>query len=309
MGTWGTVPKVPILIEVRMKIKGKIINIVSNIFYVEVNDKIYECTSRGIFKTKDLKPVVGDDVLIEVENEKGNILEIVDRTKYIKRPKMANLTQLILVVSSKNPVPDLLMLDKQLAFAELLGIDVLIVINKIDLEKEENIQKIFKIYSEIGYKVILTNAKTAQGVEELKKELKNNLSAFSGNSGVGKSTLLNGIFNASITEEGVVSQKNKRGKNITTSIKLFKLDEDTYIADTPGFGAFDIYEIEKENLYKYFKEFAPHEEMCEFVGCTHIKEEKCGIKQALEEGNISNSRYDNYVKIYNDLKDREEHKW
>ena len=158
-----------------MKIKGKIINIVSNIFYVEVQDKIYECTSRGIFKTKEEKPVVGDNVLIEVENDKGNILEIVDREKYIKRPKMANLTQLILVVSSKNPVPDLLMLDKQLAFAEFFNVKPIIVINKIDLDEEEacNIEK---IYSNIGYIVIKTNAKGNINIEELKKYLEGNIS-------------------------------------------------------------------------------------------------------------------------------------
>ena len=153
-----------------MKIKGKIINIVSNIFYVEVQDKIYECTSRGIFKTKEEKPVVGDNVLIEIENEKGNILEIVDREKYIKRPKVANLTQLILVVSSKNPVPDLLMLDKQLAFAEFLNVKPIIVINKIDLDENEA-NNIEEIYSNIGYTVIKTNAKESVNIEELKQYL------------------------------------------------------------------------------------------------------------------------------------------
>ncbi len=125
----------------------------------------------------------------------------------------------------------------------------------------------------------------------------------------GKSSLLNSIFKETLTEEGEISSKNKRGKNTTTQIKLYKIDEDTYIADTPGFATFDVYEIEKENLYKYFREFAEFEKQCEFVGCTHIKEQECGIKKALEEGKISSSRYENYIKIYNDLKDKEEHKW
>ena len=141
-----------------MRIEGRIINIISNIFYVEVEDKIFECTSRGIFKTKEEKPVVGDNVLIEVENEKGNIIEIVDRQKYIKRPKMANLTQLVLVISSKNPMPDLLMLDKQLAFAEFLNVKPIIVINKMDLDEVEA-NKIESIYSNIGYTVVKTNAR------------------------------------------------------------------------------------------------------------------------------------------------------
>lgn len=290
-----------------MKIKGKIINIISNIFYVEVDKKIYECTSRGIFKTKELKPVVGDNVLIEIENEKGNILEIVERKSYIKRPKMANLTQLILVVSAKNPVPDLLMLDKQLVFAESLNVKPIIVINKIDLD-EEQAKSIEKIYSNIGYTVIKTNAKGSINVEELKKHLKENISAFSGNSGVGKSTLINSIFEKDETLEGEISNKNNKGKNTTTSVKLYKIEENSYIADTPGFSNFDIYEIPYKELYKYFIEFNKYISNCKYADCTHIKEQICGIK--LEIGNnISVSRYNNFKKLYEELKDREEHKW
>lgn len=291
-----------------MKIKGKIINIVSSIFYVSVEEKIYECTSRGIFKTKDLKPVVGDDVLIELEDNKGNILEIVDRKKYIKRPKMANLTQLILVVSSKNPEPDLLMLDKQLAFAEFLNVKPIIVINKIDLE-EKIAKDIEDIYSKIGYKVIKTNAKGNINIEELKENLKGNISAFSGNSGVGKSTLINSIFEKEETLEGEISKKNSKGKNTTTSVKLYKIENDSYIADTPGFSNFDIYEITYKEIYKYFREFNEYEQDCEYLDCTHIKEKICGIKEAMQEGKISKSRYDNFKKIYEELKDKEEHKW
>lgn len=290
-----------------MELKGRIINIVSNIFYVEAEEKIYECTSRGIFKTKDLKPVVGDNVLIKVENEKGNILEIVDRKKYIKRPKVANLTQLILVVSSKNPVPDLLMLDKQLAFSEFLEVEPIIVVNKIDLD-EETANNIEKIYSDIGYKVIKTNAKERINIDEIKEILKGHISGFSGNSGVGKSTLINSIFEKDTTQEGEVSNKNNKGKNTTTSVKLYNIEKDSYIADTPGFSNFDIYEIPYKELYKYFKEFNDYIQDCEYLDCTHIKEKNCGVK--LEVGNnISESRYNNFKKIYEELKDKEEHKW
>jgi len=291
-----------------MRKKGKIINIVSNIFYVSVENSTYECTSRGIFKTKDLKPVVGDDVLIELEDRQGNILEIIDRKKYIKRPKMANLTQLILVISSKNPEPDLIMLDKQLAFAEFLDVKPIIIINKIDLD-EEQANKVEKIYSQIGYTVIKTNAKGNKNVSELKEYLKKNISGFSGNSGVGKSTLINSIFERKATLEGEISHKNSKGKNTTTSVKLYKIEEDSYIADTPGFSNFDIYEIPYKELYKYFKEFNNYIENCEYMDCTHIKENICGIKKALKEGKISQSRYDNFKKIYEELKDKEEHKW
>ncbi|MCI9287311.1 MAG: ribosome small subunit-dependent GTPase A [Clostridia bacterium] len=293
--------------------RGIIVGNISNQYLIQTQDKkVYEAVARGKFKINEITPVVGDKVEIDILDENKNtavITKIFDRTKYIKRPKLANLTKLVFVISSRNPKPDLLMLDKQLVFAEFLGIDAIIVINKTDLEKKENIEAIKEIYENIGYKVITTNAKQRQGIDELKNELTNNISAFSGNSGVGKSTLLNAIFEKDVTQEGQISIKNKKGKNTTTAIRLYEIEEDTYIADTPGFSVFDIYEIETRDLYKYFREFKVYEKSCEFVGCTHIKEKECGIRKALEEGNISNSRYQNYIKIYEDLKDREEHKW
>jgi len=291
-----------------MKIKGKIINIVSNIFYVEVDQKIYECTSRGIFKQSDIKPVVGDNVIIEAEENTGNILEVLDRINYIKRPKIANLTQLILVVSIKNPKPDLLMLDKQLAFAEFLNIKPIILINKIDLDNEKQAKDIEKIYTSIGYKVIITSAKEEINIADLKNILNNNISAFSGNSGVGKSSLINSIFNKAKALEGDISNKNKKGKNTTTTIKLFEIEKNTYIADTPGFSNFEIYEIPYKELYKFFIEFNQYVGNCEYVDCTHIKENKCGVKEMVGK-EISISRYENFKKIYEELKDKEDYKW
>ena len=285
---------------------GRIINIISNIFFVEINNNIMQCTSRGIFKEKEIKPIAGD--IVKVNTEDLSIQEVCKRNSYIKRPKIANVSKIILVVSAKKPKPDLLMLDKQLAFAEYLNIEPIIIINKVDLDN--NIaEEIKKIYSSIGYKVILTNAKELIiYLSELNQELKNNISVFSGNSGVGKSTLINDLFNKEITEEGEISHKNKKGKNTTTSTKLYKLENNTYIADTPGFSNFDIYEIPYKEVYKYFKEFNKYIEKCEYQDCTHIKEEICGVKK--EVGNyISKLRYENFKEIYQDLKDREEHKW
>ena len=286
--------------------KGRIINIISNIFYIEIENEIIECTSRGKFKEKEIKPVVGDVVKVNIKDK--SILEVLDRTSYIKRPKVSNITKLILVVSCKKPKPDLLMLDKQLAFAEFLNIEPIIIVNKIDLDKKIA-DEIENIYSKIGYKVIKTNAKQLDiNTTEIHNELKNNICAFSGNSGVGKSTLINGIFNNIITKEGEVSHKNNRGKNTTTWVKLYKIDGNTYIADTPGFSTFDIYEIDYKNLYRYFKEFNKYAKNCEYQDCSHLKEEVCEIKKEVEK-NISNSRYENYKKIYEELKDKEEHKW
>lgn len=292
--------------------QGIIIENISNLYRIKAENKIYEATARGKFKQNEITPVVGDNVEFEIldeENRKAVIEEIGERKVYIKRPKLANITQIIFVVSSKDPKPDLLMLDKQLAFAEFLKINSVIVLNKTDLDKKEAFKEIKKIYEKIGYKVIITDAKNKQGIEDLKAEMKNNINAFSGNSGVGKSTLINGIFDKDITEEGEISKRNKRGKNTTTSIKLYEIDENTYIADTPGFSTFDISEIESKNLEKYFREFKENIINCEFVGCTHIKEENCGIKTAIQEGKIDISRYNRFCKIYNELKEREERKW
>ena len=292
--------------------QGLIIENRTNLYKIETKEKIYEATARGKFKKDEITPVVGDIVEIQVideENNKAVIENIEERKVYIKRPKLANITQIIFVVSSKDPKPDLLMLDKQLAFAEFLEIKAVIVLNKTDLDKKKEFQNIKQVYEKIGYKIIETNAKNREGIKELREILKNNINAFSGNSGVGKSTLINGIFNNEITQEGEISKKNKRGKNTTTSTKLYEIDKNTYIADTPGFSTFDISEIESKDLAQYFIEFNKYIPNCEFVGCTHIKEENCGIKQAIEEGNIAQSRYERFCRIYSELKEKEERKW
>lgn len=284
--------------------QGKIINNISNLYYIESNEQIYICNARGKLKEEGI--VVGDIVNF---NENEHIIEKIEkRINYIKRPKISNITQIICVVSSKNPKPDLLMLDKQLAYAEYVGIKSVIVINKIDLNKEKA-EEIKQIYNNIGYEVVETNAKEKVGLDSLSRILENNISVFAGNSGVGKSTLLNSIFGKELSKSGLISNKNKKGKNTTTNISLYKLKKNEYIADTPGFSTFDISEIESNELAKYFKEFKNHIKECEYVGCRHIKEENCGIKNALQRNEISESRYQNFIKIYEELKDREEHKW
>lgn len=300
--------------------KGIIVENISNLYRVkiiekssEANGKIYEANARGKFKKDDITPVVGDFVECEVvkedkEKDRVSIDKILDRKVYIKRPKLANISQIVLVISSKHPKPDLLMLDKQLVFAEFLGVDVLIVLNKIDLDKEKSFKEIKRVYEKVGYKVIETEAKVGKGIDKLRKELYGNTNAFSGNSGVGKSTLINAIFGKDMTQEGEISKKSRRGKNTTTSTKLYEIDEGTYIADTPGFSTFDISEIESKNLASYFKEFRDYIPDCEFVGCTHIKEENCGIKNAITEGRIKQERYDRFCKIYQELREKEERK-
>lgn len=292
--------------------QGIIVENKSNTYCIKSNNEIYEAVARGRLKNENLNPVVGDKVQFEILNEEKKeavIEKIEERTVYIKRPKMSNITKIILVVSCKHPKPDLLLLDKQLIFAEWLKIKPVIVLNKIDLDSKNDYEEIENIYSDLGYKVITTNAKDNIGIDKLLEELKGEISAFSGNSGVGKSTLINAIFNDLVTIEGEISTKNKRGKNTTTGTKLYEINENTFIADTPGFSTFDIYEIDYRELYKYFIEFNKYVENCEYIGCSHVGERRCGIKDALESNEINKSRYDNYVKIYQELKKKEDNKY
>ena len=290
--------------------QGVIIGNVSNTYKIETTEKIYVAYARGKFKNRDIKLLVGDRVEIEVTDEEKNeaiIEEILPRNNEIKRPKIANIDQIIFIISTKNPKPDLLMLDKQLAYAEKIHVEPIIVVNKCDLK--EIYKSIKELYSKVGYKVIVTSAKQNIGIDELKQVLRNKISVFSGNSGVGKSSIINALFDKEKTQEGEISKKNKKGKNTTTDTKLYKLEKDTYIADTPGFSSFEISEIESTELDKCFREFVPEIEKCEFVGCTHIKEENCGVKKAMQDGRVSTERYERYCSMYYELKEKEKYKW
>ena len=296
-------------------------------YKIKTEEKEYNAYARGKLKNIEITPLVGDIVEFSVLNEeeiknsynneiKNNIYnstkidavieKILPRKNELKRPKVANIDQIVFILSAKHPKPDLLMLDKQLAYAEFVNIKPIIIINKMDLANCEEIQK---LYTKIGYKTIISSAKEAIGIEAIKEILKNKTSVFSGNSGVGKSSIINAIYGYNKTEEGEISKKNKKGKNTTTDTKLYEIEENTFIADTPGFSSFDITEIESTELDKYFKEFKEKIKNCEFVGCTHIKEKICGIKEAVENGKITQDRYDRYCIIYEELKEKEKNRW
>lgn len=294
--------------------KGLIIKNVTNIYYIKSENEIYECVARGKFKQEEITPTVGDNVefdIVDEEKKQAVIENVIKRKNFSRRPKVANLTSIICVISAKLPKPDLLMLDKQLVFAEYLNIEPIIVINKKDLD-EIIAYKIKEEYSKIGYKVIITNALNGEGIKEIIKKIKNKkenqIIALAGNSGVGKSSIINAILNKEETVAGEISSKNKRGKNTTTITSLYEIEDNIYLVDTPGFSTFDIDEIESRDLTQYFIEFIQYINGCEYQGCSHIKEQECRVKKALEEGKVSKERYQRYVKIYEDLKYKEEHK-
>ena len=290
--------------------QGIIIENISNLYKIKSGKKVYDATAKGKLKQEELAPLVGDNVefeLLQNENSKAIITKILPRKNFLKRPKIANIEQLIIVVSAHNPKPDLLMLDKQLAYCESLKIKPIIVINKIDLK--DTYKEIEDVYAKIGYTVITSIAKENIGIDKIKQCLKGKISAFSGISGVGKSTIINSLFGKDLTQEGEISIKNKKGKNTTTNIKLYEIDTNSFIADTPGFANFDINEIKSSELEKYFIEFLQYIKNCKYVGCTHIKEQECGIKDAVEEGKIFKERYDRFCKIYLEIKEKEERKW
>lgn len=284
-----------------LDIKGIIIKINSDLYKVDIGTNVIDCKAKGLLKFKSSKIFVGDTV--EVNN--GVIEKVYPRKNEFIRPPVANIDQLIIVVSAKNPKPDLELLDKQLIMAEKNNVYPIICINKIDLT--EDYEDIIKTYEQIGYQVVTTDAKNGVGVEQLAKNLQNKITAFTGNSGVGKSALTNNIFKNNITEEGETSKKLEKGKHTTKFVELYKIANNTYIADTPGFSTYEIKDIESSELDKYYLEFLPFISDCEFRGCAHIKERKCGVKQAVEDKKINQGRYERYCNFYKKIK--EEKKW
>ena len=282
---------------------GRVLKVEPSVYKVKTEEgKILRCVAKGNMRFLKLKPLVGDIVGL---NADWAIDKIYPRDNEFIRPPIANINQIIMVMATTNPKPDLMLHDKQLVMAEKIGLDILICINKIDLK--DDCDDIIDTYEKIGYQVITTDAKNGLGVEKLAVLLKGKITAFTGNSGVGKSALTNNIFRDVISEEGLVSDKTLKGKHTTKYVELFEIAPDTYIADTPGFSSYDVQGISCKDLDKYFIEFLPHISECEFRGCTHIKEKKCGVKNAVEKMKIDKGRYERYCTLYQKLK--EDKKW
>lgn len=288
--------------------QGKIIKGIAGFYYVHVvHSGIYECKAKGVFRNKKIKPLVGDNVEIEIldeENRIGNIINIYDRENELIRPAVSNISQALVVFAIANPMPNLNLLDRFLVMMERNGIDTIICFNKIDLVDEEEILKLRDIYVKAGYHVMFTSTKENMGIEEVLRVIDGKTTAFAGPSGVGKSSLLNALIPEANSQTGEISEKIKRGKHTTRHTEIFNVSDDTYLMDTPGFSSLYVNDFEKEELKNYFREFIEYNNGCRFTGCVHVNEPDCLVKEAVENGEISQSRYDNYILMYEEIKNK-----
>ncbi len=291
--------------------QGKIMKGIAGFYYVYTGEAgLYACKAKGIFRKEKIKPLVGDDVEIEVtheEDREGNIIRILPRKNTLIRPAVANIDQALVIFAITKPKPNLPLLDRFLVTMEQRKIPALICFNKEDMVDEEECNSLRKIYEGAGYELLFTSASEEKGIEELKDHLKGKTSTVAGPSGVGKSSLINLLAPQAQMETGEISEKIDRGKHTTRHSELLRIDENSFIMDTPGFTSLYLENMEKEELAAYFPEFAAYEPFCKFGGCSHINEPKCGVKEALSLGKISQQRYDDYKLMYEELKDQKKY--
>lgn len=286
-------------------LEGIIVKGIGGFYYVKTENGIFECRARGLFREENLVPLVGDRVKIRIspEDNTGYIKEIKPRESQLLRPPVANITQTIIIMSIKEPNINLWLLDRFLVMAEFEGLNIHVCINKVDLERGDKVKEINNIYSKAGYSIINTSIIDNKGIDELREKLKNNITVFAGPSGVGKSSLLNKIHPGLNLKTGDISRKTTRGKHTTRHVELIEIDSNSYVLDSPGFSSLDLSFIEREEeLGFYFKEIKEYSGDCKFISCVHYKEPDCEVKRQLEKGNISNSRYENYLNFLDEIK-------
>ncbi|MDD3221573.1 MAG: ribosome small subunit-dependent GTPase A [Clostridia bacterium] len=288
--------------------QGKIVKGIGGFYYIHVEHAgVYECKAKGIFRNRKIKPMVGDNVEIDIIDEtekKGNIRDILPRKNELIRPAVANIDQAMVFFAAAQPEPNLGLLDRFLLQMEYRHIPTIIVFNKCDLTDTEQIDKLKTFYETSGYPLVFVSVKEEKELEPVKALLLGKTTALAGPSGAGKSSLMNWLLPAAEMETGAVSEKIKRGRHTTRHSEIFHIDEETYLFDTPGFSTLFLKDFNDETLKLYFPEFVPFEEKCRFAGCNHINEPDCGIKQAVEEGKISRGRYENYAQMYRELKEQ-----
>ena len=293
-------------------IHGKIVKGIAGFYYVYGEDnsgkggRIYECKAKGIFRKENKKPLVGDDVRMEILEEDaqtGNIVELLPRKNELIRPAVANIDQALVIFAIVKPEPNFNLLDRFLIMMEQQGLSSIICFNKQDIATQEEKEALEKAYGSCGCRILFVSAKKGDGIEELKGLLHGKTTAVAGPSGVGKSSIINCLNPEACMETGEISRKIDRGRHTTRHSEIVALQEDTYIMDTPGFTSLRLFHMEKEELPGYYPEFVSYEEKCRFSGCAHINEPDCGVKMALDEGRISKVRYENYKVLYRELQE------
>ena len=287
---------------------GKIIKGIAGFYYVnDGENRVYQCRAKGIFRNRKIKPLVGDNVefsILDEEAGEGNIDEILPRKNALVRPAAANVYQALVLFALTQPSPNLNLLDRFLVMVAMEEIPVVICFNKADLGDGAMEEEYKKIYEGAGYEVHFISARTDLGMDQVRGLLRGRTTVLAGPSGVGKSSLTNRIQPEASMETGGISRKIERGKHTTRHSELFFVEKDTYMMDTPGFSSMYTPEIEASELKEFFPEFAEFEDECRFLGCVHIGERVCGVKEAVKEGKISLSRYENYRLIYEELKQK-----
>ena len=277
---------------------GRIIRSLSGFYEVQLPDKVVTCRGRGSLRRSGDVPLTGDMVEISVSGGKGMVEKVLPRKNHFVRPAVANVDALVVFASAVNPITEPFLIDRVAAIAGDQDVAVYICVNKCDLDPAKDL---VRIYTNAGFSVISTSAETGEGVEQLRTLLKGKLTAFTGNTGVGKSSILNALCPQLQLPTGEVSEKLGRGRHTTRHVELFSLGEDTFVADTPGFSSFDTEQMDvilKENLQYAFPDFAPHIGKCQFHDCSHRAEPGCAVRAALEQSMIEPTRYDSYLRLY-----------
>lgn len=292
--------------------KGRILKGIAGFYYVETfEEKVYECKAKGIFRKSNLKPLVGDNVEIDIIDEEkrlGNITDIFPRKNQLLRPPVANVDQAVILFAIVKPNPSYNLLDRFLIQMRQQNLPVIICFNKQDIATKEEQQELYDAYEKCGYRVLFISVKEEQGLDELKALLKGKTTTLAGPSGVGKSSLLNKLVPDADMQTGELSRKIERGRNTTRHSELFFVEDDiskgsgTYVIDTPGFTSLEMRDVTADTLMQYYPEFTEYEPLCRFGGCSHIAEPDCGVKDAVAEGKISQVRYDNYKVLWEELK-------
>ena len=285
--------------------QGKIIKGIAGFYYVHVVEfGVYECKAKGVFRKEKIKPLVGDNVEIEILDEsekKGNIVKILPRQNELIRPAVANIDQALVVFAITKPNPHFNLLDRFLVMMESKEIPVVLCFNKEDIATDPQVKELESIYESCGYPLVFVSAKEERGIDHIRGLLKGKTTAIAGPSGVGKSSIINILQPEADMETGAISTKIERGKHTTRHSELFAIDENSYIMDTPGFSSLYVNDYEKEDLKYFFPEFRKPGAHCRYGDCVHINEPTCGVKEALAEGEICRTRYDSYLKMYEEV--------